>query len=243
MRRDTDSAREFQRRGRESSARSFSRSRDRAREAGQRKRYPYVRKQTPVQLVCVVCEEPFTYIATTPFRRKTCSQKCANAIRRRANGDRAGKRNPNFRHGGRAGDRDRENESRWYAVLAERCAAPECDTPQGGTRGLALHHIVYRQHVRGAKGDEFDPRNALTLCDSCHISHHRRGRVIPIAMLPDAALEFGFELLGRAASPYFERYYHGTDERLSFLERTYSSSPEATPGEAESGARNRNEAA
>lgn len=81
-------------------------------------------------------------------------------------------------------------------------------------RGIALHHVVYRQHVRREGGDEWDPRNALPLCDSCHSRHHRRSRVIALSVLPASALEFASELLGAYAFDYLRRYYGGKDPRL-----------------------------
>jgi hypothetical protein len=101
---------------------------------------------------------------------------------------------------------------RWRSALGTRCGHPSCP---GHVEALELHHCVYAQHVRAAGGDLFDPRNALTIGRDCHGSHHQRVYVIPLTALPDAALEFAVELLGRpAAYEYLRRRYSGRDERL-----------------------------
>lgn len=98
---------------------------------------------------------------------------------------------------------NRDGAQRWYAALRGIRGCASC----GGRIGLVLHHVVYRQHVRARGGDEWDPRNALALCDPCHAAHHRRGRVLPVSLLPAAALIFASELLGEAAENYLARYY------------------------------------
>ena len=99
--------------------------------------------------------------------------------------------------------RNRDGVLRWYAAMEGVRGCASC----GGRIGLVLHHIVYRQHVRRASGDEWDPRNALALCDPCHASHHSRQRVLPATLLPREALAFASELLGEAAENYLARYY------------------------------------
>jgi 5-methylcytosine-specific restriction endonuclease McrA len=93
--------------------------------------------------------------------------------------------------------------TRWQTAMKGVRGCAVC----GDRRGLKLHHIVYRQHVRRAGGDEWDPRNALALCVPCHAAHHSRQRVLPVALLPPRALAFAAELLGAAAENYFARYY------------------------------------
>lgn len=118
--------------------------------------------------------------------------------------DRKGAKNPNYRGGARAGVRNRAGEKRWRSVLAARCVVPGC--PSEGK--LVLHHVVYEQHVRREHGDVWDPGNALTLCPSCHSSHHRRGRVLPISVLRIENVKFAAELLGGdRAQDYLCRYY------------------------------------
>jgi hypothetical protein len=97
----------------------------------------------------------------------------------------------------------------WNAARGSVCVG--C----GGVCGpLQQHHVVYEQHVRDAGGSLWDVRNALTLGAYCHAQHHARAKPIPLAYLPDAALEFAFDLLGPAAVDYLGRHYSGDDARL-----------------------------
>jgi 5-methylcytosine-specific restriction endonuclease McrA len=80
----------------------------------------------------------------------------------------------------------RAAEQFWHAQKGTRCVG--C----GGGKSLTLHHVCYRQHVRRHEGDIWDVRNGLTLCAHCHAQHHARAKPIPLAYLPDAALEFAF---------------------------------------------------
>lgn len=177
--------------------------------------------QACVERECSECGETFLVQWSQRHlpRRKTCSIACAAVAKRRNHKDRRGKRNPNYRNGTRTGERDREGERRWYVALegVTECQAPACPNPAGGVRGLALHHACYRQHVRRHKGDEWDPRNSIALCDSCHMAHHQRGRVLPLSALRDENFTFAFELMGPAAYDYLRRYYDGEDERLDAL--------------------------
>jgi hypothetical protein len=63
----------------------------------------------------------------------------------------------------------------------------------------------------------------MTLCDSCHSSHHNRGRVVPLTALSDGALEFATELFeGDAfnAALYLARRYCGPDPRIAAMLRS-----------------------
>lgn len=99
-----------------------------------------------------------------------------------------------------------EQKDRWFGAMAKRCASPTCLSSR---RGLQQHHIVYRQQVRRSGGDEWDPRNAITLCTPCHAMHHQRRGAFPLVLLPDEAIEFAFELLGPGAGIYLPRRYSG----------------------------------
>lgn len=108
----------------------------------------------------------------------------------------------------------------WYASASTLCQHPAC---AGESVVLAQHHVVYEQKVRREGGAVWDPRNALTLCDLCHTSHHRRGsKVVPLSALTDGNYAFAVELLGAAAFDYLRRRYVGDDPRLDrILERHY----------------------
>ena len=175
--------------------------------------------QVGVEQHCLICGEVF--VARAGQVRKTCSRKCASALKRsRGGADRMGAANPNYRTGVRSGVHDRAGEERWRAALGTRCMAPDCQTPDGtGVQPLFLHHVCYRQHVRRAGGDVWDPRNAFTICNSCHSRHHQRTRILSVSVLPDAALGFAFALFGPYAVDYLRRYYlDDGDPRLLAME-------------------------
>jgi len=176
------------------------------------------RGRKPDRWVTVICENPAcgkSFTIRRSVSRRYCGRAClhehyklppeARAKQSAAMRKRSGKANPNWRHGKRSGDRDRGGERRWFTALGEACEM--CGGPGGG-QGLVLHHVIYRQHVRGAHGDVWDPRNAMTLCGPCHSSHHHRGRIIPASMVPVAARTFAVETLGEGPTAnYFGRYY------------------------------------
>lgn len=160
---------------------------------------------------CPACGETFEPRKVGGKWTKTCSLECgyaqtAKAIR--------GAGNPSFKNGGRVGVHNRTQRRRWIPALQDKCAVPGCKT----TAQLVLHHVSYRQVVARESGDEWDPRNALTLCQSCHASHHKGGRVLPLALLPDSAFEFAADTFG--PGPGYEllrRRYSGEDPRLDAL--------------------------
>ncbi len=70
---------------------------------------------------------------------------------------------------------------------------------------LRAHHVVYRQHLPA--GYEWDPRNAMPLCDPCHERHHSRSRPIPFSALTEEHVGFAREVLGEFADDYLVRRY------------------------------------
>lgn len=160
--------------------------------------------KTPyVDRICENCGASFSVeerLTRDPLRGRFCSRACANA--------------PDSSWGGKRTTTDVGSPSqraRFRSAQTE-CVHPACE--HADTR-CHEHHVVYEQHVRREGGDVYDPRNALTLCISCHTSHHRRGsRTVPLRVLRDANYEFAFELLGAAAFDYLRRRYTGGDPRL-----------------------------
>lgn len=188
-----------------------------------------------VELTCQHCSKCFLARASDVSRgRKFCSRDCFNlsgvaqserARHRRSKATaatRKGGGNPAFRHGGRAGVRDRPGERRFQSGQTV-CQHPRCD---GTSDVLHQHHVIYRQHVRDQGGDEWNPDNALSLCARCHGRHHRRGAVLPVAALRDENIQFAVALLGPAAVVYLSRYYELDLEW--WLEREYPSPPTPT---------------
>jgi hypothetical protein len=81
-----------------------------------------------------------------------------------------------------------------------------------GRHGLLLrHHVLTESKVRQAGGSPYDLRNAIQLgyyACRCHRDHHHAVRRIPRSCVPDVAVEFAVELLGRdGAQSFFERHY------------------------------------
>lgn len=169
--------------------------------------------------VCENCGEMFDRRRDRPGQR-FCSRQCSGAAQRghakhsddgkaAMSAGRQGQANPNFKHGARVGKRNRAGERRFRDEDASACRAPGCSG-----RVVHQHHVVYRQHVRRARGDLWAPENALGLCGSCHASHHQRGRVLPISALRIENVKFAAETLGEAAEGYLRRYYRDdVDER------------------------------
>lgn len=191
------------------------------------------KKSERVSLSCKHCSQPFLVLKHQAETKKFCSLACRNAGhtvpehgRRKSievTKRRTGKANPAYKHGGRAGYRDREGERRFQSGQSS-CQHPKC---KGGAHTLHQHHVVYKQHVRAEGGDIWDGRNAIALCNSCHTSHHQRGRPLPVSAFRPENLEFAVELLGvdRAAA-YIERRYRiddtqGVEAWVARLERDY----------------------
>ena len=169
--------------------------------------------------ICPTCSEEFR---SYDLRQKFCSRKCfaareipAEQRERQAVAmrTRKGRKNPNFKHGNRVGAHIRGGLRRFQSGQHE-CQHPGC---LGQVVVLNQHHVVYEQHVQNAGGDRWHPDNALALCVSCHMSHHQRGRPLPLSALRDENYAFAYELMGPAAYDYLRRYYDGDDERLDAL--------------------------
>lgn len=193
-----------------------------------RTRGPYAPKQPKVTIVCARdgCEKTReVYAADIRKGAKFCSRACFNrdgraqraaaAAAAKVTVARTGAANPNYKHGKRAGANIRGG-SRKFKSGQSQCVHPLCEDPH---RPSHEHHVVYEQHVKREGGDRWDPRNALRLCVSCHSSHHRRGRVVPLVALRDENYEFAAELLGSAAYDYLRRRYAGEDPRLDMMLR------------------------
>lgn len=89
----------------------------------------------------------------------------------------------------------------------------------GKSGWMIRHHVVKQQHVHAEGGDEWDLRNAMDLGATCvcHEMHHKSSvsdmRIL-LTKIPDEAVEFAFELLGRGAHFYLRRHYRDKDERV-----------------------------
>lgn len=95
---------------------------------------------------------------------------------------------------------------RGAAAKQGRCQHPDCPKPSAP---WDPHHVVYEQHVIKAGFPKDDTRNALRLCRDCHFNHHHTGGParIPLAAIPDAAIEYAREVLGDYAIDYLAAKY------------------------------------
>lgn len=102
-------------------------------------------------------------------------------------------------HSGEPGYRE------WKTPSYGRCAV--C-----GKWGLLIrHHVILEQHLRAIGAPAYDLRNAMRIgagyvC-ACHRQQTSAVNRIPLAKVPDVAIEFAHELLGEAAESYLTRYY------------------------------------
>lgn len=84
------------------------------------------------------------------------------------------------------------------------------------SKRVVSHHTVYEQEVRRRdRSLIWDVRNRTPICGRDHMRHHDDSPwKIPLAKLPDAAIEFAIDLLGPFAYDYLRRHYSGDDPRL-----------------------------
>lgn len=160
------------------------------------------RRRERVEIQCVVCGSKMVLQPSRARKRVVCSVRC-NAIRMRES--RKGSGNLNY-GGGRFGQRPGKDDlERWRSALRQNCENPGC-LSSGDV--MVQHHVMYRRHVYEAAGDQWDPRNSMTLCRSCHQRHHIRSKTLDLESLPLAARGFVVETLGSdRAYEYLRRYY------------------------------------
>lgn len=161
---------------------------------------------------CVVCGH--VRFVPTQSRKpvsRTCSKRCARKLTKDTPvAAPVAKRDP-------YSARSRKDSERWGSARTSQCSSSRCER-KGGQKIKALHHIVFRQHVENERGDEWDPRNAMTVCPACHAAHHARVRLLLAVDLPDSVFEFASELMGPGrAYNYLRRGYEGPDARLDRL--------------------------
>lgn len=136
---------------------------------------------------------------------KYCSPKCQHEGYRRT---RKGSSNPAWK----GGTRRPADRPKWDARLRSNCEL--C----GSDDRIRNHHIIYAQHVRKRGGDEWDPRNAISLCISCHARQHSGTSFrILVCDLPGEFWSFGKELLGDALWDYLARHYDDGNTKLEDL--------------------------
>lgn len=77
------------------------------------------------------------------------------------------------------------------------------------------HHVIERQYLRINGFFQWDPADALRVCDNCHRPHTLRVKPIPLTALTDRNIDYAIDLLGaEKAVAYLHDNYAGTDPRL-----------------------------
>lgn len=129
-----------------------------------------------------------------------CSQRCMNKSgwierTRERNQDRAGTKNPNFKHGKKIG----KNVSGW-GISKKPGPCRSCGGP-----GEHLHHAVPRSKAQQAKRDL---RNGIQLCASCHQRWHM-GAVIRREVFTQEEWDYisSIELTGERIEEWLDRRY------------------------------------
>ena len=160
-----------------------------------------------IERECVICGTTRTLRRSDAAlgRGKYCSPKCQAEGYRQT---RKGPGNPAWR----GGTRRPVEKGAWDARLRRECEL--C----GSKDRIRNHHIIYAQHVRKRGGNEWDPRNAISLCISCHARQHSGTSFrILVCDLPDEFWPFGKELLGDALWDYLARHYDDGNTKLEGL--------------------------
>lgn len=102
----------------------------------------------------------------------------------------------------------------WDAARMQTVCA-ECG--KGGN--FDAHHVIERQELRSRGLDEWDPDNALRLCDpaatpGCHGNHTTASKRVRLVRLTDRNIDYAFRVLGPFAYDYLKRRYDGDDPRV-----------------------------
>lgn len=105
------------------------------------------------------------------------------------------------------------------AAEEQRCCAC-CGKPMGtkGEDGYPIkfeaHHVIEKRYLKANGLPLFDTRNALLLCEWCHLGQTNRLRPLKLAVLTDANIEYAFYLLKSYADRYLRDAYEGDDPRV-----------------------------
>jgi hypothetical protein len=76
------------------------------------------------------------------------------------------------------------------------------------------HHVIEKRYLKANCLPLFDTRNALLLCEWCHLGQTNRMRPLKLVVLTDANIDYAFYLLKGYADQYLRSHYEGDDPRL-----------------------------
>lgn len=149
---------------------------------------------------CEICGKEIWVQPSLLSSRRFCSHACANSATdvRDKRRDREGLKNPNFKHGRKAGQ-----QIRGWGVMFK---GEDCCRVCGSSEALHLHHIIPRSKSRASRRDL---RNGLTLCRSCHARWHSHSLIIYRDLLTDEEWEYlcSVELTGHQIEAWLDDHY------------------------------------
>lgn len=146
--------------------------------------------------------------------KKFCSRSCwavsrpspspeTRELLRKTNSDRKGEKNPNFRHGRRTGQHERD----LLNVFNLKAKGEECCRNCGSGDNLQLHHAIPRSV--GTKESRLNLLNGIPLCASCHQSWHRGWLVICRSVFKEDEWEYlsSVQMTGRVTEAWLDKHY------------------------------------
>lgn len=104
------------------------------------------------------------------------------------------------------------------AAHEQRCCA-KCGKRVGSNENGApikfdAHHVIEKRYLKANCLPLFDTRNALLLCEWCHLGQTNRLRPLELRVLTDANIDYAFYLLKSYADDYLRSLYIGDDPRV-----------------------------
>ena len=110
-------------------------------------------------------------------------------------------------------NRNEPGRDAWKELKRGRCQCG-CDR---FSMHLHHHHVYPERLVRDAGGDPWSARNGMYLSEHCHMNHHAAFRKIPLASVPQDAIDFTVGLIGedRALLFFARAYGHPRSERTA----------------------------
>lgn len=150
---------------------------------------------------CEKCGKAIWVQPSLLSRRRFCSYECRwqteGEIEKAR--DRRGSKNPNFKHGLKAGQ-----QIRGWGVLFK---GEDCCRVCGSTDNLHLHHVIPRG--LGTEESRRDLRNGITLCGSCHTLWHRHSLIITRDLFTEDEWDYisSVRMTGRETDAWLEDRY------------------------------------
>lgn len=118
-----------------------------------------------------------------------------------------------------ATDIEKANKRAFRLAAEEQRYCAMCHRRVGENRDgypikFEAHHVIERRYLKANDLPLYDTRNALLLCEWCHLGQTNRLRPLWLLVLTDANIDYAFYLLGDFAEQYLRDHYKGDDPRL-----------------------------